>query len=81
MFCRDLSNTFNNVFTSSFAFAGKLMKIKIINRGKNDHENTIKNFAISAISDVLNGARENLSLKILAKLIFESGDIDRASNW
>ena len=30
---------------------------------------------------VLNGARENLSLKILAKLIFESGDIDRASKY
>lgn len=50
-------------------------------QGKNDHENTIKYFAISAISDVLNGARENLSLKILAKLIFESGDIDRASKY
>ena len=50
-------------------------------QGKNDRENTIKYFAISAISDVLNGARENLSLKILAKLIFESGDIDRASKY
>ena len=50
-------------------------------QGKNDHENTIKYFAISAISDILNGARENLSLKILAKLIFESGDIDRASKY
>ena len=34
-------------------------------QGKNDHENTIK----------------YLSLKILAKLIFESGDIDRASKY
>ena len=41
----------------------------------------IKYFAISAISDVLNGARENFSLKILAKLIFESGDIDRAYKY
>ena len=50
-------------------------------QGKNDSENMIKYFAISAISDVLNGARENLSLKILAKLIFESGDIDRAYKY
>lgn len=46
--------------------------------GKNDQENTIKYFTISAISDVLSGTRENLSLRILAKLIFENGDIDRA---
>ena len=50
-------------------------------QGKNDSENMIKYFAISAISDVLNGARENFSLKILAKLIFESGDIDRAYKY
>ena len=50
-------------------------------KGKNDRENPNKYFTISAISDVLNRARENLSLKILAKLIFESGDIDRASKY
>lgn len=47
-------------------------------QGKKDQKNAIKYFTISAISDVLNGTRENLSLRILAKLIFESGDIDRA---
>lgn len=47
-------------------------------QGKKDPRNTIKYFTISAISDVLNGTRENLSLRKLAKLIFESGDIDRA---
>ena len=46
--------------------------------GKGDSKNAIKYFAISAISDAISGTRENRSLRILAKLIFESGDIDRA---
>ena len=47
-------------------------------QGKGDSKNAIKYFAISAISDAISGTRENRSLRILAKLIFESGDIDRA---
>ena len=47
-------------------------------QGKNDMENTIKYLTISAISDVMSGTRENLSLRTLAKLIFDDGDIDRA---
>ena len=47
-------------------------------QGKGDSKNAIKYFAISAISDAISETRENRSLRILAKLIFESGDIDRA---
>lgn len=47
-------------------------------QGKGDSQNAIKYFTVSAISDVTNGTRENRSLRILAKLIFESGDINRA---
>lgn len=47
-------------------------------QGKGDSKNAVRYFTISAISDVINGTRENRSLRILAKLIFESGDIDRA---
>lgn len=50
-------------------------------QGKGDQENAIKYFAISAIADVQSGTRENLSLRTLAKLIFESGDIDRAYTY
>lgn len=50
-------------------------------QGKGEQEKATEYFAISAISDVVNGTRENLSLKILAKLIFESGDINRAYNY
>lgn len=46
--------------------------------GKEDKQNATKYLTISAISDVMNGTRENLALRNLAKLIFESGDIDRA---
>lgn len=52
--------------------------LAIAYQGKNDQENAIRYFTISAISDVMSGTRENLSLRALAKLIFESGDIDRA---
>lgn len=50
-------------------------------QGKGDSKNAIKYFAISAISDAISGTRENRSLRILAKLIFESGDIDRAYTY
>ena len=40
-------------------------------QGKGDSKNAIKYFAISAISDAISGTRENRSLRILAKLIFE----------
>lgn len=50
-------------------------------QGKEEQEKATEYFAISAISDVVNGTRENLSLKILAKLIFESGDINRAYHY
>lgn len=50
-------------------------------QGKNDQKNTIKYLTLSAISDVTNGTRENRSLRILANLIFESGDIDRGYSY
>ncbi len=38
----------------------------------------IESYALSALSDVLCGVKENLSLRKLAVLLFENGDIERA---
>lgn len=50
-------------------------------KGKNDQKNAIKYLTLSAISDVTSGTRENRSLRTLANLIFESGDIDRGYSY
>lgn len=47
-------------------------------QSKEDLENTMTFLATSSISDIVNGTRENLSLRTLARLIFNEDDIDRA---
>lgn len=46
-----------------------------------DVENEIRYYAISALSDIHCGVKENLSLRKLAVLLYEQGDIDRAYRY
>lgn len=48
---------------------------------KKDNDNAIKYFIMSSIADIQNGVRANTSLRILAKLMFEKGDINRAYSY
>lgn len=49
--------------------------------GKGDRNEAKRYFAISAIADVMSATRGNRSLRMLAKLIFEDGDIVRSSTY
>ncbi|MEN8138585.1 MAG: DUF6377 domain-containing protein [Bacteroidota bacterium] len=46
-----------------------------------DNYNQKKYLALSAISDIIGGVRENISLRELALLLYESGDLKRAHNY
>ena len=50
-------------------------------QSKDDEENAIKYFTLSSIADIRNGVREYISLRKLANLMFDTGDIDRAYSY
>lgn len=47
----------------------------------NDDDNKIKYLALSSISDIINGVRENSSLRELALLMFNKGDIAHSNKY
>ncbi|GHU89371.1 hypothetical protein FACS1894155_06200 [Bacteroidia bacterium] len=55
--------------------------IAIIYKAKRNFDMELEYFARSAIADLKNGIKEYVSLRRLASLLFEYGDIDRAYNY